>query len=361
MGRRRLEGLRMVRVRLKFVVEDIDRHGNVRRYFRQKGQRKIRLRGEPGSEQFGLAYQHAFAGIQEERRKVGQPKPGAFGHLCLAYFASATFAKLDRSTRNWRRRALEEICEEEDDKPLALILPRHIRRLRDEKKEKPGAARNRLKALRALFSWATEEELAPHDPTIGVKVIEYTSTPHHRWTVEEVNAFERRHPIGTKARLAMALLLYTSWRREDAIRLGPQHIVEVVSKDGSTQKRIKYRQAKNEDRNPVDMDIPLHPELAKIIEATPFSHMTFLVTEYGKSYSVNGFGNRFKDWCRQANLPHCSAHGLRSAVAARLAEVGATPHEIMAITGHQTLDEVERYTREVDRKTLADSAMKKLK
>lgn len=137
--------------------------------------------------------------------------------------------------------------------------------------------------------------------------------------------------------------------------------METKLADGTLQKRIEYRQAKNEDRNPVDMDIPLHAELAKIIDATPSGHLTFLVTEFGKPHTANGFGNRFKDWCRQANLPHCSAHGLRSATAARLAEVGATPHEIMAITGHQTLEEVERYTRTAGRRVLADSAMERLK
>jgi len=137
--------------------------------------------------------------------------------------------------------------------------------------------------------------------------------------------------------------------------------VEVRPADRSSQKRIVYRQAKNEDRNPVGMDVPLHPELAKVIDATPSGHLTFLVTEFGKPYSVKGFGNCFKDWCRQANLPHCSAHGLRSATAARLAELGATPHEIMAITGHQTLEEVDRYTRAAKRRTLADSAMERLK
>ena len=44
-----------------------------------------------------------------------------------------------------------------------------------------------------------------------------------------------------------------------------------------------------------------------------------------------------------------------------MAENGATPHELMAITGHQTLEEVERYTRQARRRGLADSAMAKLK
>jgi integrase/recombinase XerD len=110
------------------------------------------------------------------------------------------------------------------------------------------------------------------------------------------------------------------------------------------------------------MDIPLHPALAESIAAAKVSkNMTFLLTEYGKPFTANGFGNKFKDWCRQADLPHCSAHGVRKATSTALAESGATPHEIMAVTGHQTLEEVERYTKAANRKKTADSAMAKLR
>jgi hypothetical protein len=36
------------------------------------------------------------------------------------------------------------------------------------------------------------------------------------------------------------------------------------------------------------------------------------------------------------------------------------PHEIMAVTGHESLREVERYCREAARKKLADSAQAKV-
>ena len=334
------------------MAEDVDRFGNIRLYFRRRGQQKIRLRGLPGSEEFMAAYRAALSGTEEVKRQYQRTTKGSFGYVCQRYFASATFKALDVSTQAWRRRALNAICERHGDKPVSLMRAKHVRMLRDEKADLPGAARNRLKALRALFRWAVEEGEAPHDPTIGVDAISYVTKGHHAWSLEEVEAYEQRHPLGTKARLAMTILLYTSWRREDAVRLGPQHI-----SDG----RIRYRQAKNEHRNPIDMDIPLHPDLAEAIAASPSDHLTFLVTEYGKPFTANGFGNAFKDWCRQANLPHCSAHGLRKALATRLAERGATPHEIMAITGHQSLEEVERYTRAVRKSRLADSAMSKLK
>jgi integrase/recombinase XerD len=67
-----------------------------------------------------------------------------------------------------------------------------------------------------------------------------------------------------------------------------------------------------------------------------------------------------REWCNRVGLPHCSAHGLRKAAAARLADYGATEHEIMAVTGHRTLKEVGRYTRAARQKVLTDSAMKKL-
>lgn len=342
----------MVRVRFRYVVEDVDRYGNVRLYFRRKGRPKIRLRGLPGSDEFMQAYSVALAGVKDDRELYRRSTKGSFGNLCQSYYASVTFKALDRSTQSWRRRALDEINTTHGEKPVALMKAKHVRVLRDEKAALPGAARNRLKALRALFRWAVEADLAPHDPTLGVEVITYVPKGHHSWTLEEVEAYERRHPLGTKPRLAMAILLYTSWRREDAVRLGPQHV---------QSGRIRYRQAKNEHRNPVDMDIPLHGDLAEAIAASSSQHLTFLVTEYGKPYSPNGFGNAFKDWCRQADLPHCSAHGLRKALATRLAERGATAHEIMAITGHQSLEEVERYTRAARKSQLADSAMSKLK
>src|SRR5262245_41986282 len=78
-------------------------------------------------------------------------------------------------------------------------------------------------------------------------------------------------------------------------------------------------------------------------------------------YTAAGFGNWFRDQCQTAGLRGCSAHGLRKAAARRLAEAGATTHEISAITGHASLKEVARYTEAADRRKLAISAMAKVK
>ena len=342
----------MVNLRLRYVVEDIDRHGNVRCYVRVPGRPKVRVRASPGTEEFMRLYQDAIAGLGNQPRQHRASAPGSFGHLCRSYYQSSDFRALDISTQSWQRRALDDICAMHGEKPVALMQARHIRMLRDEKTEHPAAANQRLKVLRALFRWAIEEDEATHDPTRDVKKIKYAVNGHHTWTSEEIEIYKTRHPLGTKARLALDILRFTTGRREDAVRLGKPQI-----RNG----RVQFRQAKNEHRNPVDIDIPLHPELAAGIEAAPSGHLTFLVTEYGRPYTPGGFGNAMRDWCDQANLHHCSAHGLRKATPTQMADNGATPHELMAVTGHRSLDEVERYTREANKRKLADSAMAKLK
>jgi len=297
------------------------------------------------------AYNAAISDHVVAPPQANEAKPGSFRYLCIRYFASATFKALDISTRNWQRRALDEIAQEHGAKPVAMMAPRHVRKIRDARIETPAAANQRVKALRAMFSWANEAEETAVNPTIGVKKLKYVKGGHHSWTPEEIEQYNERHQIGTQARLALDILRYTTGRREDAPRLGRQHV-----RDG----RVRFRQAKNEHRNPIDIDIPLHPDLAASIAATNLGNLTFLMTEYGKPFTANGFGNKFKDWCRQANLPHCSAHGVRKATSVALAEAGATPHEIMAVTGHQTLEEVERYTKAARRKKTADAAMQKL-
>jgi integrase/recombinase XerD len=346
--------MRNMQLRFKYLVEDRDRFGNIRVYVRVPGQRKIRLRAKFGTDEFLAAYTAAVNAHIAAPRQTQEAKAGSFRHLCVHYYQSATFRALDLATQSWRRRSLDSICGKHADKPVRLMLSRHIRKLRDELKDTPGAANQRLKALKALFAWACEDEpeLAPQNPTLGVKKLRYATRGHHSWNADEIKQYRDRHQVGSMARLALDLLLYTGGRREDAVRLGPQLV-----RDG----RIRFTQAKNEHRSPIHVDIPVHPELAAAIAATPSGHLTFLITKYGRPFTPAGFGNAMRDWCNQANLRHCSAHGLRKACATALAEAGATAHEIASVTGHQSLEEIERYTRAAERKQLADRAMKKFK
>jgi len=89
--------------------------------------------------------------------------------------------------------------------------------------------------------------------------------------------------------------------------------------------------------------------------ASPSDHLTFPVTEYGRPFTANGFGNWFRERCDEAGLRHCSAHGLRKAGAAA-ADNGATTHQLMAIFGWETVKQ-ENYTKKANRRRLAGDAM----
>lgn len=122
--------------------------------------------------------------------------------------------------------------------------------------------------------------------------------------------------------------------------------------------RISVRQQKTG----VQLEIPIHPELARVIAATPSDNLTFLVTKahranQSKPFTAPGFGNWFREVCDEAGLPLCSAHGLRKAVARRLAEAGCSEHVIAAITGHRSLQEVRRYTASASQVLLAQQAI----
>lgn len=117
---------------------------------------------------------------------------------------------------------------------------------------------------------------------------------------------------------------------------------------------------KNRNRFPVTIEIPVLPPLAAALEAWPGKDLVYLVTEYGKPYSTAGFGNWFRDRCREAGLAHCSAHGLRKAGSTRAAEAGATAHQLMAMFGWRSLSEAERCTRAAERKVMAKAGAEAL-
>lgn len=109
------------------------------------------------------------------------------------------------------------------------------------------------------------------------------------------------------------------------------------------------------------LTIPLHQDLLTILATTERKHVTIINTEYGKPFTVDGFSQWMRDAITAAGLPlECQPHGLRKAAGRRLAEAGCTAHEIMAVLGHKTLAEAEKYTRDADQLRLAGAAITKL-
>jgi integrase/recombinase XerD len=153
-----------MQIRFKHLVEDTDRHGNIRVYVRLPGRQKVRIRAPFGTDEFIAAYNAAVSEHVSAPPQARAAKAGSFRHVCVLYYASPTFKRLDAATQSWRRRALDSMCEKHADKPVTRMEARHVRALRDERSDQPGAANTRLKALKALFAWLWSTHSRRIDP-----------------------------------------------------------------------------------------------------------------------------------------------------------------------------------------------------
>jgi len=211
---------------------------------------------------------------------------------------------------------------------------------------RPGAALSILKMLRVLIRHAIDIGWLDHDPSLGIN---RPKTQEIRaWTEAEIAAFEQHWPVGTKQRLAFALMLYTGQRRSDV------HRMTWADVSAGTIRVVQQKTGRK-------LAIPLHRELLSALAAAERDHVTIINTEYGKPFTVDGFSQWMRAGITAAALPlECQPHGLRKAAGRRLAEAGCSANEIMSVLGHRTLAEAERYTREADQIQLASAAVAKL-
>jgi integrase len=337
----------MSKLRLRFVQAWVDEEGRPHHYFRRRGFKRRPLPGMPGTAEFNRAYEAAMA---EKAQPIGagtRSKQGTIAAAVAAYLDSQLhFGSRARSTQANYRSILNRFRDKYGHERLAGMPSTFVAAVISPLP--PQTARMWLKTLRAFCEFAVSQGLLKADPIPGVKLPKLKSTGgHHTWTDAEIAQYEVRHPIGSDARLALALGLYTVQRRADVIRMGRQHI-----RNGMLH--VKQR------KTGVELDLPVRPELAAIL-ATSNGKLTFLTKKNGKPYSETDLSMVFRVWCDEAGLPkRCVFHGLRKAGCRILAHAGCSPHEIQAWSGHGTLKEVERYTKAVEQDRLAQNAFAKV-
>jgi integrase len=330
----------------KYVQAWVDgRDSRAYYYLRRRGFPRVRLPGLPWSPTFMAAYEAAMSGARTAIG-AGRVKHGSVAAVVAEYFDSQKFfGSKSAGTQRMRRGILERFRAAYGDRPFALLPPEWIEALLDNKP--PHAARSWLVTLRSLCQFAVKRRYLRTDPTANIKLRAIKGDGFHTWTEDEIAQFEAHHPVGTKPRLALALLLYTGQRRSDVVRMGRQHIRDGV---------LTVKQQKTG----VPLEIPVHSHLQAVLDATPSENLTFLVTATGKPYGGNAFTEQFRNWCDAAGLPQrCKPHGLRKAACRRLAEAGCSANEIMAFSGHATMKELVRYTKSADQARLARNAMAK--
>jgi integrase len=220
--------------------------------------------------------------------------------------------------------------------------------LRDRKVATPSAATKRMQYLGRMFRWAISEDRMSVNPVDGVERLQRPKKGFHAWTLDEARRYVKRHPVGTKAHLAFALMAYTGIRLSDMCQLGRQH----VNKTGEVSKP----QHKNRKRDGKVIEFMLPPVLQEIIDASPTGDLTYLLTERGVLFTIKGAGNKIKEWCEQAGLPHCSAHGIRKLAATLGAEAGMTGHQMKSLFNWSSVKQADPYTEKANKKLLASQA-----
>lgn len=319
-----------------------DRHGSVRFRYRKNGI-DCYLPGPYGSVAFRAAYDAAEKGAKTSSKGGGAPS-GTFEWLIQNYLSSAKFKNLSDSRRGSLRRELDWLRLHIGDLPVTMMRVKHVEALMGKKEGRPTAANTVKKNLSMLFNHAIRLELLTHNPARLAE--RWKENPHgyHTWTEAEIDAFLAFHGPGTKARLAALLILNTGAARKDLSRTGWQNV---------KGDRLVYNRSKTD----VGGDYQIMPELAEELRNVPADQMLFFVHGRGKPYTVESFGNWFKDQCKAAGIPHCSIHGLRKGQATRMANEGATELEVMAFLAHSTPKEGATYTKKASRAKLADMAL----
>lgn len=348
----------------QYVTGFVDRHGRTRLRFRRVGWRSGYFKAALGTEEFRAEYRAFMDAVPPLAvARLTPAAPGTLDDLVTRYLSVPARLGPTAATQAKVRAIISRFREGRGSRMVAAVTFEHIDAIVAKKRVKVEAgkrmeggveaARKLRKELVRLFDFAVKIGFRRDNPVAQSDRVKVAagerSTGFYSWTEGDIAQYRDTHPLGSRARLAMELMLWTAQRRVDAIRMGPQDVHEG---------RMTVRQSKGGKH----LEIAVAPQLlAAIVAVTPIPGQTrFLLTEYSKPFTNPGFGNWFRVQCDVAGLPQCTAHGLRKAAMRRLAQLHFSNQGLKALSGHSGDDEVATYTRAVDQERLASDAIRAL-
>jgi enterobacteria phage integrase len=302
----------------KYCERYRDRHGKLRVYFRKAGCLRVALPVDVESDEFREACAQALLAVP--RKEKDKPAaPGTIEALVRSYYRCPEFIALRDTSKTGYRSRIEAIREAHGHRTLSgMTRDGIVTKILQPYADRPGQRLAILKTLRILIRHAIEIGCVRRDPSRGIKRPKTKEIP--AWTEAEIAQFESRWPIETRERLAFALVLYSGQRRSDVHRMTWADI------NGDSIRVVQQKTG-------AKLVIPLHSDLREILAAAARNHVTIMNTEFGKPFTVDGFSCFMRDAIKSAG---------------------------MAVLGHKSLSEAERYTRDADQKQLAEAAIIKL-
>jgi integrase len=167
-----------------------------------------------------------------------------------------------------------------------------------------------LAVMRRVMQLAVKRKLRGDNPFAGVEP--YKGGEHHTWTDAELRQFETKWHLGTRQRLAYALLLYTGQRVGDVTKMNRADVsaglIHVVQQKTGTE-----------------LWVPMHAELERALKAFPAKGLTLIGDAAGRPIKRAALSALMRAAIKDAGLPpRCVAHGLRKANQRLIAEHGGT-------------------------------------
>jgi integrase len=361
----------MADIDLPYIERNKSRHNRMRYYFRYEGVRICRLPDDPHSEAFSKAYWAARNSCEGKdapppkpaKTLPGHPKPNTFHWLCMLYLKSDAYLQLDVTTRTKRRQIIDSMLLEPvktdgpilfADMPLKAFSIANAQKLRDRKAETPFAADERVKVLKQIFDTTrpgrdgSPQKVVALNPALHVKRFRKKTEGYHTITPDEIGRYIQHHGVNSKAVLGLGLLMYIGFRVSDLQAIGPRH------RRGD---KFVFKVFKGRNRQPTALEIAIHPKLAHILSLHKVTGLYYMMTEYGRPFSIKGMSARVSDWFNQAGLTHCSAHTVRKGLATNIADNDATDSMLDSFFGWKDGKTSKIYTAKRNQAKLATKAV----
>jgi integrase len=310
-------------INLKGLTPETLPSGNTRYRVRAKGNpnKKTVIHLDPSHPNFMEHYNLARLGLAlPQIDKVGenQSLEGSFGWLCDQYYAymeKRVFAGIgSMTTLKKKKNQFKFLKGLYGDFPMQMPSS-VVRSIHDEKAGTPSAADDILETIKTLYTWSSERKLTTLNPALGVKRYNINKGGAVSWLLDDVKKYVRYYKIGTVEYCAISLLLFSACRIGDARVLGRKH---EVKKNGRIW--LSWTPGK---KGSIPLEIPMAPQLIEATRALTELGPAYLMTTQGKMFSS---GDSMSAWfvktCRNAGIRNRSAHGLRKAAGAILAEMG---------------------------------------
>ena len=294
-----------------------------------------------------MAAYHGFINHKIETpvqaKSLAKPE-GSLGLLITEFYASRQFRDLKASSRKTYRRVLEPIARAHGHRTAQITHLEAAKLIASIGEDRPAMANLTKAVMQNLMKFAIRAKRRQDNPFIGIDL--FKTGTHHTWTEGELQTFEQRWPVGTRQRLAYALLLYTAQRIRNVAKMKRSDII-----DGELHVI--------QEKTGAELYLPIVSELDQAMRAFPATGLTLIGREDGRPLTARSLSEFLGSAIEAADLPaKCVPHGLRKAAMRRLAEAGKTEKQIAAVSGHKSLREIQRYTEAADQRRLAQDAFR---